>query len=267
MKLRLALVLACAACSASPSDGLEVTPGEPEEDAAGKADSDKDKAELKVTIAPSHIRRARYRFGLWNDESESRNIWFFDTTSLDLYNAGMILRAREIDGDDDDSTVKLRPFTRPELDDELRANDDMKCEIDRDPDGATSACSLKIEQAEGQIDDVVAGDRQLRVLFSAEQEYMFDVHGPGLAMSELVPLGPIPARVWTLRTDEVPEKVTAELWYMPDGSQVLELSTKVDVDDADDAMDDLLDFVSDRDIDLDATQESKTKRALEGFAY
>jgi hypothetical protein len=266
--IRFSVVAAlCSACAAP--DGIDVSPGEPEldDDGAGKADGNNDKAELKVTIDPVHIRRARYRLGLWNDQSETRNIWFFDTMSLDLYNAGMILRAREIDGDDDDSTVKLRPFTRPELDSELRTNDDMKCELDRDPDGATTACSLKVEQAEGQIDEVAAGERQLRTLFSSEQEYMFEVHGPGLAMTDLEPLGPIPARVWTLRSDEVSEKVTAELWYMPDGSQVLELSTKVDLADADDAMDDLLDFVADRDIDLDATQESKTKRALESFVY
>ena len=177
----------------------------------------------------------------------------------------MILRAREVEGDDDDSTVKLRPFTRPELDSALATNDDLKCELDRDPDGATSACSLKVDQEEGQIDEVAAGERQLRTLFSSEQELMYAAHGPGISMTELEPLGPIPARVWTLRTDEVSEKVTAELWYMPDGSQVLELSTKVDLEDADDAMDDLLDFVADRDIDLDATQESKTKRALLGF--
>ena len=258
-------LVVCAACNAAPS--IDVRPGEPDDSASGgKADdAGKAKAELKVTIDPSDIRRARYRFGLLNAQSEMRDIWFFDTPWLELYEAGVILRAREVNGDDDDSTVKLRPFTEPELDSELRGLDDMKCEIDRDPDHATSACSLKIDQEEGLIGDVVAGERQLRTLFSSEQEYMFATHGPGISLIELWPLGPIPARVWTLRSDELPEKATAELWYMPDGTQVLELSIKVDVADADDAMDDLLDFVDARGLWLADEQESKTKRALENL--
>jgi len=255
------LVVTCAACSAAPS--IDVSPGEPDDAAGGKTDeTSKAKAELKVTIDPLYIRRARYRLGILNAQSEMRDIWFFDTPWLELYDAGVILRAREVDGNDDDSTVKLRPFTAPELDSELRGLDDMKCEIDRDPDHETSACSLKIDQEEGLIGDVVAGERQLRTLFSSDQEYMLAVHGPGISLTELLALGPIPARVWTLRSDELSEKVTAELWYMPDGTQVLELSMKVDVADADDGMEELLDFIDARDLALSDEQESKTERAL-----
>jgi len=71
--------------------------------------------------------------------------------------------------------------------------------------------------------------------------------------------------VWTIRTDALPEKATAELWYMPDGGQVLELSMKVAVDDADDAMTELVTFVDGRGLGLDTEQESKTRRALEAF--
>ena len=53
---------------------------------------------------------------------------------------------------------------------------------------------------------------------------------------------------------------------MPDGTQVLELSMKVDAADADEGMDDLLDFVDDRGLALANDQESKTLRALEALA-
>lgn len=265
MALRIQLTVVAALVGCEGPAAVDVSPGEAEDEVGGKADGDTLKTELKVTIDASHIRRARSRLGLLNVQSQTRRIWFYDTLELDLYEAGVILRAREIDGDDDDTTVKLRPFTLGELNAEFRALDDLKCEIDRDPDSESTACSLKADQEEGAIADVGDRLRQLRVLFTSEQEAMFAAHGPGLGMTELERLGPIPARVWTIRSGELPEKVTAELWYMPSGGQVLELSMKVDAADADDGMADLLDFIDDRDLSLATDQESKTRRALLAF--
>ena len=263
MKFWLGLVTALVACS--NESALEVGPGEVDPD-DGKADASDDKAELKVTVAPADIRKARYRLSLLNAQSQSRRIWFFDTPALDLYQAGTILRAREIDGDEDDSTVKLRPFTLEQLATEFRALDDLKCELDRSPDSETPACSLKNDKDEGEIASVGRGELAIDELFNSEQEAMYAAYGPDVAFDQLAALGPVRARVWTIRTDALPEKVTAELWYMPDGSQTLELSMKVKVEDADDDMGLLVDFVEDKELQLDKDQESKTRRALEAFA-
>jgi hypothetical protein len=259
----LAWVTTLVAC-ADPSV-LEVGPGEAA-DAGGKADAASPRAELKVTIDPLDIRRARYRLSLVNAQSEERQIWFYDTPALDLLDAGAILRAREIAGDDDDSTVKLRPFELADLEARFRTLDGLKCELDRLPDTATPSCSLKVTQDEGEISEVGRGARQIDKLFSTEQEELLAAHGPAIAWSELARLGPIRARVWTLRSDALPEKVTAELWYMPDTTQSLELSMKVDAADADAAMAELIDFVEDRGLALDKEQESKTRRALEALS-
>jgi len=253
------MTVACGACH-EPATVI-VGPGEPDE-VGGKADGDSIKTELKVTVDEGHIRRARRRLGLSNAKSETRWIWFYDTPALDMYAAGVILRAREIDGDDDDSTVKLRPFELDQLEPRFRTLDDLKCEIDRDPDGEAMSCSLKNDVDEGQIADVGDHLRQVRTLFSSDQEDLLATHGPGLTPTACDRLGPIFARVWTMETDELPKKATAELWYMPDGSQVLELSMKVAATDADDGMTALLEFVSDRELDLATAQDSKTKRAL-----
>ena len=42
-------------------------------------------------------------------EPEAREIYFFDTPDLALFEAGIVLRARLIRDGADDSTVKLRP--------------------------------------------------------------------------------------------------------------------------------------------------------------
>lgn len=252
--------MSCAACT---SPVVDVSPGEVDEEASGgKADSSSIKAELKVAISPVHVRRARSRIGLWNAKSETRRVWFYDTPTLEMYEAGVILRAREVDGDDDDSTVKLRPFVLDQLEPRFRVLDDLKCEIDRDLDNESMACSLKDDVAEGQIADVGDHLRQVRTLFSSTQEDMLATHGPGLTPTDCERLGPIFARVWTIETEELPKKVTAELWYMPEGGQVLELSMKVAQEDADEGMEALLEFIDTRDLDLDASSDSKTKRAL-----
>jgi hypothetical protein len=72
--------------------------------------------------------------------------------------------------------------------------------------------------------------------------------------------------VWTLRTSALPAKLGAELWYLPDGSQVLELSMKVPVVDGDDGMSSLLSLCDDLGLPLSTEQETKTRRALELLA-
>jgi len=261
-QFRLGLVAAVVAGCAGDAS-LVVEPGE--SDGGGKADSDEPRAELKITIEPTQIARARSRLSLRNDKSQTRRIYFYDTPSLVLLDSGTILRAREIDGEDDDSTVKLRPFTIDQLGGSFQGLDGLKCEVDRTTEHASSACSLKVAQDEGEIADVADGLRDIDKLFSSEQEDLFATYGPSIGWDELYIFGPIPARVWTIRTSALPEKLTAELWYLPDSTQMLELSMKVDVDDADDAMDELLDFVDARGLDLADEQESKTRRALEAF--
>ena len=182
--LRFVLLLAVASACSGPSPSIDVSPGEADDD-QGKADgASSTKAELKATIDAGDIRRARYRLGLLNADSETRRIWFYDTPWLEMYDAGVILRAREIDGDDDDSTVKLRPFSMNELATRFRSLDDLKCEIDRDLDSESMACSLKADQVEGQIVDVGAGLHQVRTLFSSEQEDLIATHGPGLTPTD-----------------------------------------------------------------------------------
>ena len=264
------IALATTVASACAGDGgdapLVVTPGQAEDD-LGKADTSRGpRAELKLTIDRDQIEQARAQLGLDDGDGEARDIWFYDTAWLDLYEQGAILRARKIDGDDDDSTVKLRPFEASDIDPSWLELEGFKCEVDRSIDHETSSCSYTVAQDAGEIDAVGDGDRDIDKLFSSEQEDFLWSYGPYPWWSELDALGPIEARVWTIDTDALPDKVTAELWFMPDGSEVLELSMKVPVDDGDDGMDALVDFTDERGLDLDADQESKTRRALESLS-
>jgi hypothetical protein len=61
-------------------------------------------------------------------------------------------------------------------------------------------------------------------------------------------------------------RMVAELWHYPDGSRILELSTKCTPAEAFDVAAATKSFLSDRGIDLSAPQQTKTRTALEFFA-
>ena len=67
----------------------------------------------------------------------------------------------------------------------------------------------------------------MRKLFSKEQRAFFAEHAPeGIELDDLSLLGPI----FVLKLKYAPQgfarKLVAELWLYPDGSRILELSTK-----------------------------------------
>ena len=67
-----------------------------------------DGVEIKATIPQQQIELALEAYGLELDNNE-RYIYFFDTPDLELFEQGVIARARRVVGADHDSTVKFRP--------------------------------------------------------------------------------------------------------------------------------------------------------------
>jgi len=256
------LALALAACATSP--GFQVTPGEPV-DPGGKADGatagDAPRVELKVMVATGAIDATRDTLGLTNKAAQDRDVWFYDDQALNLYRAGLVLRARNIAGDPDDSTAKVRPADPATIDPLWFTLDGFKCETDRTPDHAVTSCQLTVPQGEHEIADVAHGDRPVDKLFSTEQETFLAEHG-GVTWDQVVPLGPIPAQVWTVHTPDLPAKLVAERWTLPGTPQLLELSIRVDAADADAGMASLLGFLADQGIPV-GTQGTKTRLALE----
>ena len=67
----------------------------------------------------------------------------------------------------------------------------------------------------------------LRKLFSKEQRAFYDAHAPaGITMDKLVLLGP----TFLLKAKHQPKDfdrpIVVEVWFYPDGSRILEVSTK-----------------------------------------
>ena len=73
------------------------------------------------------------------------------------------------------------------------------------------------------------------------------------------------ARRLEFEPDGLKRKFAAELWMYPDGSRILELSTKASHDDAFKVAAETRKFLEKKGLDLTAEQQPKTNRALKHF--
>ena len=183
--------------------------------------------ELKLTV-PTGDQRATIG-GLPMDpvEAQPRQVFFFDTPDLALDKAGLVVRARRIQGGAGDTVVKLRPVDPHDLPAAVRQSMAFKTEVDAMPGGFVASGSMKGRSSGAEISDVVRGARPLRKIFSKEQRAFYAAHAPaGIELDSLIPLGPTFLLKLTFFPKELQRKFVAEMWLYQDGSRILELSTK-----------------------------------------
>jgi hypothetical protein len=229
---------------------------------------DSDSVELKLTIPFPDQRTTIEALDLDPLDAEIRQVFFFDTPELALFEAGVVARARRVQRKGDDSVVKLRPVVPSKLDPQYRQSPNMVVEVDAMPGGFVCSGSLKRDLGDaGKVREAVRGARRVGKLFSKEQRAYFAAHAPaGVEIDELEIFGPI----FVLKAKSVPagmkRKLVAEVWLYPDNTRILELSTKCAPDEAFDVAARSRIFLSERGIDLSGEQQTKTRTALEFFA-
>ncbi len=227
---------------------------------------DSDSVELKLTVPEHDQRSAAVALGLDPLEAQIRQIYFFDTPELALDKQGVVVRARRIQGKGDDSVVKLRPVVPTELPAELRVADGFRVEVDALPGGFVCSGTLKRTLVSGEVQRVVAGERPLRKLYSKQQRAYFAEHAKGVELDDLSILGPIFVLKGRFTPAELGRRIVAEMWIYPDGSRVLELSTRAATNEAFQVAAEARAFLGSRGIDLSGEQQTKTKKALEHFS-
>jgi hypothetical protein len=226
-----------------------------------------DSVELKLTVPASDHREAVRALGLDPLEAQIRQVFFFDTPKLDLNAAGVVARARRIQGRPGDVVVKLRPVDPDALPGHLRSSPNVTVEVDAMPGGYVCSASLKARADAAAIQGVALGEARARKLFSKEQRAFFTEHAPeGLAIDELAVLGPIFVLKQNFTPKELGRRVVAELWLYPDNSRILELSTKCTAADAFQVAGESRMYLTGKGVNLDGRQETKTKAALTFFS-
>ena len=226
-----------------------------------------DSLELKLTVPDADQRSAVRALDLDPLAAEIRQVFFFDTPDLAVNGGGVVVRARRSQRGPHDSVVKLRPVIPNELPPELRKRKTFGVEVDAMPGGFVCSASYKHDAEENRTRAAVVGDAPIHELFSKGQRAFYAEHAPkGLELDELTPLGPILVLKLKTRPKDYGRKLVAELWLYPDGSRILELSTKCPPSEAITVAAQTREYLVDRGIDLGGEQQTKTKTALDYFA-
>jgi hypothetical protein len=230
-----------------------------------------DSVELKATVSASQHRATIQGLPMDPVEAEPRQVFFFDTPELALNNAGIVVRARRRQGGAGDTVIKLRPVVPADLPAPLRRQADFNVEVDALPGGFVCSASFKGRADGTEIREAVAGKTPLRRLFSKTQREFYRDHAPeGVDLDSLVPLGPtfILKTRFPVNTSKraLLTYLVAEMWLYPDGSRILELSTKCLPRDALAVAAEARAYLIEHGVDLGGEQQTKTKTALEFYA-
>jgi len=223
--------------------------------------------ELKLSVPLSSHHATIKSIGLDPVEAQPRQAFFFDTPDLALNKAGVVVRARRIQGGNADTVIKLRPVDPSTIDPDLRRSAAFKVEVDVMPGGFVCSASFKGVCTGQEVLDVTAGAMPLRKLFSKEQRAFYDTHAPaGITMNKLVILGP----TFLLKAKHQPKDfdrpIVVEMWLYPDGSRILEVSTKCLPKEAFQFGGQFKTYLAAHGIVLGADQSAKTKSSLEFFS-
>lgn len=222
--------------------------------------------EVKIT---ARVEDEDLVLGLLKDrdaEPEERTIYFFDTPALALFDVGLVLRARKIKGDVDDTTVKIRPVDPARIPIDWMRTEGFEVEMDRVGDKHVISAKLTAEQDAGEIDEAVAGERPLRKIFSVDQERLIAEFGPqDVGWNALTPMGPIAVQKWKIDARKLGHEIVVERWKLPDKSDLVELSIKVEPGEATAAADAFLAFLEAMGLEVSGDQQTKTRGALTFF--
>jgi hypothetical protein len=226
-----------------------------------------DDVELKATIPHKQIHWGLRRYNLTKANDEERHIYFFDTPDLELFHAGIVLRARRIIGGDHDSTVKLRPVDPAKVPVKWKKYAGFKIEADAGEKGIVKSASLTMPVAKGVIKRVAEGKLGVAALLTEEQRrFLLEMVKLELDLARLMIMGPMQAQRWKFSDPALPWPITAELWRRDDGELIFEASIKAPIEQAAVAAGGFLAHLAEIGAERDHAQEAKTRWALEHYA-
>ena len=226
-----------------------------------------DSVELKLSVPEADQRSTVAALGMDPLTAQIRQIVFFDTPDLTLDRHGMVVRARRIQGKGDDSVVKLRPVDPAEVPAKWRKSAGFRVEVDALPGGFVCSGTMKGTLPAGTVQRALAGELPQRKLFSKEQRAFFAAHAPeSIGLDDLSVLGPIHVLKLRHRPPELGRRLVAEMWFYPDGSRVLELSTRCGTTEAFQVAAEARAYLAEHGVEVSGEQQMKTRKALEHFA-
>lgn len=212
-------------------------------------------AEVKLLLFPGDVKSAVRSFDA--GRGTPGEVYFFDTSTLDLLSQGIILRLRR--GANADFTVKLRPPINKTILGISGHNERYKCEVDLTADAALRSYSVQTRFIISLPETGIEVSR----LLSPAQNQLLEQSNASIDWNRIKRIAEIKSTDWIIRNQRPFSKLELELWEWPEGS-VLELSTKIKADTASaDVYAQIRDLAVSKGLSPNTIQKSKTTLALE----
>jgi len=232
--------------------------------------------EIKVSVDGPQVRAAIDGIGPLPGP-RARTVYFCEdvtaavSAGTPLLDAQVILRVRATEGSADDCTVKLRPCRQTQLtsrwlDAAKDRDSNLKAEADWAGTRRVLAVSYTRDLPDGLLGEVLAGEQPVGRLFSDDQErFLADCGGIRVNLDAVTVLPAVSATRWGPFRTAPPDptlKIVAERWTVGADLDFLELSIQASAEEAGREQALLEEFARSRGLDLDAGQETKTRRVL-----
>ncbi|GAA2066027.1 hypothetical protein GCM10009839_92140 [Catenulispora yoronensis] len=180
--------------------------------------------ELKFTIDDASYEAVRAALG--GGSERIRNVYYLDTPDLTLRHHGVLVRLRGGQRPND-SVVKLRPIDPGCVPHSIRRCADFAVEVDLTPDSFICSGALKRRLGRNAVERAVDNGEPLRRLFSEQQLLLLASRMPEhLTVDDLDALGPVEVHRTRSRYDGPGGGLELQEWTYPDGSRLLEVSTR-----------------------------------------
>src|SRR6516165_5622641 len=215
-------------------------------------------AEVKLLLLPSNTQSAVRVFNAGT--GMPGQVYFFDTSTLDLLSHGVIVRLRR--SATADLTIKLRPTTDKKIVHMSNGNYRHKCEFDLTGGIAVRSYSIQTK-VKGMVPET--GDEVFALLNPAQKQLLKQAD-VSIDWARVKRIADIKSTDWRIIGQAPFPKLALELWEWSTG-EVLELSTKVAADTASSAYSQLKQLAGTKGLSLSSIQTPKTVSALESIVH
>ncbi len=225
-----------------------------------------DHVELKLVVPATAHATTCSSLGIDLSSASARRVYYLDTKDLMLERHGVVARIRSLDNKPDDSVIKLRPVVPDELPGRLRRSKRFGVEVDAMPGRFVCSGALRRRLGRNDVERTMAKGRPLRSLFSKEQLALLAAHVPAqVDIDDLAVFGPVDVRRGKVVLDGLDRALSVERWTYPDGSSILELSTRCAAATAVPVTAQVASVLRAYNVDVTGLQQTKTRVTLAYF--
>lgn len=229
--------------------------------------SEVDRIELKFVVPASAHESTCATLGVDFSRARAHRVCYLDTPDRALHRNGVVARLRSRAGRADDAVVKLRPVDPTDLPSRLRRSKDLVVEVDGMPGHYVCSAALRARLGADDVGRVMLQRRAPYRLFTRAQTRLLVARLPaGTALDDLVMFGPVDARRVKMHPEGLGRRMLVERWTYPDGSRLLELSTRCAPAEALQVSARTADVLRELGVDLTGPQQTKTRATLDFFA-